>query len=116
MKLKIVAGVFALLVLFAGASAVTGATAGDREPEREVRLIDEEITVDGLITISDTTIRGPFGSDEHVDERRYTVDSTVRFDGFHVTHEDTRYTICRVVVHVDDVGILVENVTLEATN
>lgn len=115
MKLKIAAGVLALVVLFAGVGAVTGATSGDTEPEREVRYVDEEVTIDGLITVSDTTIRGPFDADQHVDERKYTVDSTVRFDGFHLTHDDTRYTFCRVVVHVEDLGVLVENVTLEAT-
>lgn len=116
MQQKIAAGVLALVVLFAGVGAVTGATSGDTEPEREVRYVDEEVTVDGLITVSDTTIRGPFDDDQHVEERRYAVDATVRFDGVHVTHEDTRYTFCRVVVHVEDLGVLFENVTLEATN
>lgn len=81
----------------------------------EVRIIDEEITIrDGLVRISDTTLQGPGLPDTHIEQRKVVLESTtVRFDGFHITAFDTDMTFCRIVVHVEDVGLLVEDVTLK---
>lgn len=116
MNPKLVKLLLAALVLVAGVGTVTGASAGDQNADEEVRIIDEEVTIsDAVITVSDTTITGPFDADDHIEDQRYTVDSTVRIDGLHITHDDTRYTVCRVVIHVEDVGLHIEDVNVEST-
>lgn len=88
-------------------------TTTDTETEQEVRIVDEEIVIaDGIVTIADTTLKGPGLEEQHIEDRTYTVDSTVKFDGFHLTHDGTHYTICRITVHVQDIGIHLQNVTL----
>lgn len=106
--------VVALVTLVGGAAVAAGTGgSGDARPETEVRFVDEEFVVaDGVLLVSDTTLRGPGLGEHHVEDRTYTVDSTVRFDGFHVTRGDTLYTVCRVTVHVEDVGVRFQNVTL----
>lgn len=97
----------------------TGAFAQDAgEQNDEVRIVDEEITIaDGTITISDTTLNGPGLPDEHIEERRYTLEeSTVQFDGFHVTFQGTEYTFCRITINVEEVGLLLEDVQLNDTS
>lgn len=95
------------------ADADSNARSGDTEPAKEVRIVDEDVVIsDAVVTISDTTLRGPGLGEHHVDDREYTLDSTVNVMRLHVTHDDTRYTICRVTVHVEDVGFRLQNVTL----
>lgn len=113
---KLPAAALAVVVLLVGASAVA-ADAPAEEPEEEVRFVDEEIWIqDMLLTVSDTTVSGPGLGEHHVEDRTYAVDSTVRIDGLHVTHDGTRYTICRVVVHVEDVGVRLTDVRLTEGN
>lgn len=97
----------------AAVAAGSDYSTSDTNPEKEVRIVDEEIVIaDGIVSISDTTLEGPGLGEQTIEDSEYTVDSTVRFDGFHVTHDDTRYTICRVTVRVEDIGIRLQNVTL----
>jgi hypothetical protein len=115
MNAKLVKALLATLILVGGASTVTAASSGD-QPADEVRIVDEEITIsDAVITVSDTTLTGPFASDEHIEDQRYTIDSTLRIDGLHIDHDGTRYTICRVVINVEDVGLHIEDTTVEAS-
>lgn len=104
-----------LVALSAGPAI--GAAAGGDDASEEVRIIDEEITIaDGTVTIEDTTLEGTAFPDRHVEHERITVEeSTIRFDGFHVTYGDTRYTFCRIVVHVDDVGLILDDVGFRNT-
>lgn len=91
----------------------TDEPAGETRADKEVRIVDEEIVIaDGVLTITDTTLKGPGLGEQHIEDRKYTVDSTVRFDGFHLTHDGTHYTICRVTVHIEDIGVRLQNVTL----
>lgn len=93
-------------------SAHTGDTANASYDE-EVRIVDKEFVISGgVLTISDTTIEGPGLGDQYFEDDQYTVDSTLRFDGFHVTYDGTHYTICRITVHVQDIGIRLQNVHL----
>lgn len=119
MTSKLATIALAALVLVAGFGTVTaaaGASTSQDDGTDEVRIVDEEATIsDALITVSDTTITGPFDSDHHIDEQTYTVDSTVGIDGLHFTHDGTEYTVCQIDIHVEDVGLHVENVTLEST-
>lgn len=79
----------------------------------EVRIVDEHVEIDGgLLTIDDTTIDGPGLGDHHIEDRKYTVDSTLSFDGFHVNYDGTEYTFCRITVEFNDVGVHLENVTV----
>lgn len=81
--------------------------------DREVRILDREIHIaDGTVTIADTTLRGPGLGEQHIDQREYTLDSTVKFDGFHLAHDGTHYTICPVHIYIQDIGIRLQNVTL----
>ena len=110
-----VLGTIVLLVwmLATGAGSAHSSDTSDANFEKEVHIVDEEYVIsDGVLTISDTTIEGPGLGDRYYEDDRYTVDSTVRFDGFHVTHDGTHYTICRVTVHVEDIGIRLQNVHL----
>lgn len=99
-----------------GAGAI-GAVGGEQPAEAddrdEVRIVDQHVEIDdGLLTIDDTTIAGPGLGERHIEERTYTVDSTLHFDGFHVNYDGTRYTFCRITVDIHDVGVKLENVTL----
>lgn len=116
MNPKLATVVLAAFVLVAGASTVAATSSGDQAVDEEVRIVDEEVTIsDAVVTVSDTTITGPFDSDGEIEDQRYTVDSTVRLDGLHVTYDGTRYTFCRIVVHVEDVGLHVQDVNVEST-
>jgi len=108
--------VLAISILLVGTVAVGGGLAqptGDdaRTSADEVRIVDEEIVIDdGTLTISDTTIRGPGLGEHHIEDRTYAVDSTLRFDGFHVTYDGTEYTFCRITVHLEDIGVHLQDV------
>lgn len=112
------------MVLIAGSVLLSVGTVGVLAQEQtgsdneEIRIIDEEITIeDGLVTIKDTTLKGPNLPDTHVDKRKVVLEeSTMRFDGFHITAFDKDITFCRIVVHVDDVGLLLQDVGLENTS
>ena len=112
LKLAVVALV--VLAVGAGATATAAAdTASNEQTTDEVRIVDEEITIsDAVITVSNTTVAGTGLGDEAVEDRRYTVDSTIDVDGLHVTHDGTRYTICDVTIHVENVGIHVTDTTV----
>lgn len=111
------------MVLIAGSLLLSVGTVGalaqgqSEEANEEIRIIDEEITIrDGLITVKDTTIRGSNLPDAHVDQRKVVVEeSTIRFDGFHITAFNKDITFCRIVVHVEDVGFLLQDVGFENT-
>lgn len=111
------------MVLIAGSLLLSVGTVGalaqgqSDETNEEIRIIDEEITIrDGLITVEDTTLRGPSLPDAHVEQRKVVLEeSTLRFDGFHGTAFGKDITFCRIVVHVEDVGFLLQDVGLENT-
>lgn len=119
MTSKLAKVVLASLVLFAGLGTVATAAAGSasqQEANEVVRIVDEDVVIeDATITVSDTTIKGPFDTDHHIDNATYTIDSTVEIDGLHLTHDGTEYVICKIDVHIQDVGVHVENSTLEST-
>lgn len=119
MTSKLARLVLATLVLVAGLGTVATATAGSANQADStdvVRIVNEEIVIeDAMITVSDTTITGPFDADHHIDEQTYTIDSTVEIDGLHLTHDGTEYVICKIDIHIRDVGLHVENTTLEST-
>lgn len=108
LAMALIAG--SLLVTVGSVGALAQGQSGNAD--EEIRIIDEEITIqDGLVTISDTTIRGSNLPDVHVDHRKAVVEeSTIRFDGFHITAFEKDITFCRIVVHVDDVGLVLEDV------
>ena len=114
-KLASVALAIALVgTAFVGAGAI-GAVGADQaeESDDEVRIVDEHVEInDGLLTIDDTTIEGPGLGERHIEDRKYTIDSTMSFDGFHVNYDGTEYTFCRITVELNDVGVQLENVTL----
>lgn len=116
-KLASVVLAFALVgTAFVGVGAIgaVGADqAEDSDDRDEVRIVDEHVEIDGgLLTIDDTTIEGPGLGERHIEDRKYTVDSTLSFDGFHVNYDGTEYTFCRITVEFNDVGVHLENVTL----
>lgn len=95
-----------------GAVGAEGAE-GSADGGDEVRIVDEHVKIDdGLLTIDDTTIRGPGLGERHIEDRKYTVDSTLSFDGFHLNYDGTRYTFCRITVDIENVGVHLEDVTL----
>ncbi|QLD89537.1 hypothetical protein HWV07_11040 [Natronomonas salina] len=99
---------------FVGVGAI-GAVGADQaeESDDEVRIVDEHVEInDGLLTIDDTTIEGPGLGERHIEDRKYTIDSTMSFDGFHVNYDGTEYTFCRITVELNDIGVQLENVTL----
>lgn len=125
MNLRNVASVALAVMLvataFAGVGAIgaaaqsdeAGADESNEETRDEVRIVDKDIEIsDGLLTISDTTLKGPGLGEKHIEDRKYTIDSELRFDGFHVDYDGTRYTFCRITVTVEDVGIHLQDVTL----
>jgi hypothetical protein len=117
-KLAKIALVAIVLVAGFGTATTTAAagTTSQQDGTDEVRIVDEEVTIsDALITVSDTTITGPFDSDEHVEEQTYTVDSTVEIDGLHLTIDGTEYVICQIDIHVENVGLHIEDTTVEST-
>lgn len=100
--------------VFVGTAAMGVAAQDPADEDRdEVRIVDEEVTIaDGLLTISDTQVDGPGLGDHHFEDETYTVDSTLQFDGFHVTWDGTDYTFCKITVHIEDVGVHLQNVTV----
>lgn len=104
-------------ILVVSAGSMTTAAAGNGDASEEVRIVDVEFTIgDGIVTVQDTTIEGSVVPDSHVDHERVTVEeSTVRFDGFHLEHDGTTYTFSRIVVHVDDVGLVLDDVGFQNT-
>lgn len=124
MNLRNVASVALAVMLvataFAGVGAIGAAAQSDdaaadesSEERDEVRIVDKDIEIsDGLLTISDTTLQGPGLGEKHIEDRKYTVDSKLQFDGFHVDYDGTRYTFCKISVTVEDVGIHLQDVTL----
>ena len=102
---------------FVGVGAI-GAVGADQTEESdddrdEVRIVDKHVEIDGgLLTIDDTTIEGPGLGERHIEDRKYTIDSTLSFDGFHVNYDGTQYTFCRITVEINDVGVHLENVRL----
>ena len=116
---KLVPALLAIVLVgtaLVGAGAI-GAVGGEQSAESdgddEVRIVDQHLEInDGLLTIDDTTIEGPGLGERHIEERTYTIDSTLNFDGFHVNYDGTRYTFCRITVEINDVGVKLENVTL----
>lgn len=101
-----------LLVSIGSVGALGGqqdATNGD-----EVRIVDEEITIsEATVTISDTSVSGPGLPQEDVDHREYTVEqSTLEFDGVHVKFQGTEYVFCNITVNVEDVGLVLDDVTV----
>ena len=98
---------------FVGVGAVGADQAPESDDRDEVRIVDEHIEInDGLLMIDDTTIEGPGLGERHIEDRKYTVDSTLSFDGFHVTYDGTEYMFCRITVELNDVGVQLQNVTL----
>lgn len=97
-----------------GVAAQSDETADESDDARdEVHILDKDVEIsDGLLTIEDTTIEGPGVGERHIEDRKYTVDSTLSFDGFHIDYDGTRYTICRVTVDIEDVGVHLKDVTL----
>lgn len=111
-------GLVALVVVASLGMATTAAAGSPSQQDApdEVRIVNEDIVIsDAQITVSDTTVAGPFDSDQHVEEQTYTVDSTVEIDGLHLTHDGTEYVICRIDIHVSDVGLHIEDTTVEST-
>lgn len=80
----------------------------------EVRIVDEEITIsDATVTVSDTSVSGPGMSDTQIDHRKYTVEeSHLAFNGVHVNFRGTEYVFCDITVTVDNVGLVLDDVTL----
>lgn len=105
---------------FVGVGAIGAVAQSDQaadesndDAQDEVHILDKDIEIsDGLLTIEDTTIEGPGVGERHIEDRKYTIDSTLHFDGFHVDYDGTQYTICRVTVDVEDVGVHLQDVTL----
>lgn len=106
----LLAGLLLVSVGTVGALASQDATADDDE----VRIVDKDITIsDATVTISDTSVSGPGLPNEDIDHREYTVEeSTLEFDGVHVQFQGTEYVFCNIKVNVDNVGVVLENVTV----
>ena len=101
----------ATLLLATGVAAASPADGG----QDTVRIVDEEFTVsDATITVSGTTISGPGLPDTRVEGGTYTLDSTVHVEGLDITHDGTTYVLCDATVHVEDVGVHLEDVTLSS--
>jgi hypothetical protein len=117
---KLASAVLAVMLVgtaFVGIGAI-GAVGADQaeEPDDErdeVRIVDKHVEInDGLLTIDDTTIEGPGLGERHIEDREYTIDSTLRFDGVHLNYDGTQYTFCRITVDINDVGVHLQDVTL----
>lgn len=98
--------------------ASTGALAGGGQsasPGGEaVTFGDRAFTVsDATIEVRDVHVTGPGLPDESIDEATYVVeDATVRTDGFGFTYGENRYEVGPVSVTLEDVGVVLENVTV----
>jgi hypothetical protein len=87
-----------------------GAADGGRDT---VRIVDEEVTVsDATLTVSNTTITGTGLPDTRIEDRTYELETTAHVDGLDVEHDGTTYVVCDVTIHVDDVGVHVQDLTL----
>lgn len=104
-------GLAALLVTTGVATAGAGADGHDT-----VRIIDEEVTVgEATITISDTSIAGPALAEAQIDDQTYTFSTTIHLTSLDVTVDGTTYLLCDITIHVQEIGVHVEDVTLSET-
>lgn len=104
-------GLAALLVTTGVAAAGTGADGHDT-----VRIVDEEVTVgEATITISETSIAGPALDEMQIEDQTYTFSSTIHLTSLDVTHDGTTYLLCDVTIHIQEIGVHVEDVALSDT-
>lgn len=108
-----------LLLIGAGATMVGGVQAdGETSDDDTVKIASQDIVLsDATVTISDVDASGPGLPDEHIEHRTYTIDdATFTIDGLNVQWDGKTYNFCHVEITVDDVGVTLENVTLEDTS
>lgn len=101
-------------VLLVSVGTVGALAQQDDTSDDEVRIVDKEITIsDATVTISDTSVSGPGLPNADIDHRKVTVEqSTLEFDGVHVHFQGTEYVFCDITVNVEDVGVVLDDVTV----
>lgn len=96
--------------LVAPGAAATGATADDEA----VSIASQSVELRDLtLTIEDTHLNGTGLPEREIDRAHYTLqEATLSTDGFNVTRGNTTYTVGALVLTVDDVGLVLRDVTI----
>ncbi len=98
--------------------SMTAAGEPPAEGADEVKLINETIVIeDAVFAWEHVSVVGPGLPDAHIDHRAYLVENAeFRIYGLHLTWNDTVYTVCDVTVKFDDIGFVLEDITLKDGN
>ena len=109
---RLLAVVLAALVATTGVAAATQGTGG----QDTVRIVDEDVRVgEATVTVSDTSIVGEGLADEHIDDRTYTFQSTIHLTSLDVTVDGTTYLLCDITIHIEGIGVHVQDVSVSDT-
>ncbi|WP_129116738.1 hypothetical protein [Halegenticoccus tardaugens] len=84
----------------------------------EVKLIDETLVIeDAVFAWEHVSVVGPGVPDTHIDRNAYLIENAeFRIYGLHLTWDDTVYTVCDVTIKFDNIGFVLEDITLKDGN
>lgn len=100
-------------VLLVGAGT-TGALAADDSSDDTVEIGSQDIVIsDTMLTIGNANVSADGVEERDIEHQTYHIDhAEAEFDGLTVTWNDTTYNVCHVDIVIDDVGIVVENLSI----
>lgn len=103
--------VAALLLVGAG---TTGALAQDGSGEETVKIGAQHVVIsDAVLTIGDANVSGDGLEDEQVENQSYRIGhAELTVDGLNFSWNGTTYNVCRVDIVLDDVGVVVEDLSV----
>ncbi len=104
--------IIGLLFLGVGSTAAVAASGNAETDVKEIGSQDISIS-DTTLTVSDVHVSGSDLPSKSIDEKRYTIDdASFTLRGLTVTYQDQTYEICRITLTIDDVGIVLENISI----